>query len=203
MQAFQRRCLILLALLVAASLLLAGFDRPTDSPAARWPTDDAVYTVDGWDLGPLTVETAHGVSFVQRAYRRADGTAATLAIATSPEAKRIYRAGADVPLLANGYTVDPAPPSLVPATGGRTALVARRGSERSLVLFGYGERRGILGAGALGWSLVVLDASLGRPNDYYLVRLITRLDGAGTAAVPETVVLAETLFTRLADWYAD
>jgi hypothetical protein len=202
MQTVQYRCLVLAALLAASSVVLAGFDRPREPQVSRWPTADAVFQVDGWDLGPLTVESTNGISIVSRTYRRGNGTAASLAISTSPEAKRIYRAGADVPLLDNGYSVDPAPPSLVAPANGRTALLARRGDELGLLLYSYGERRGFLGNGVLGWGLAVFDAVLGQPSDYYLARISTRLDGSAPFVPPDVVALADTVFPRLAGWYA-
>ena len=72
--------------------------------------------------------------------------------------------------LAEGYTVSPAPPNLVPPAPGRGALLAYRAQERWLVLYAYGERRGLLGNGAAAWGRTLLDALVGHPNDYFLAR---------------------------------
>jgi hypothetical protein len=202
MQNTQFRYLILTVLLAAGALVMAGFDRPREAGVSRWPIEDATYAVAGWAMGALSVDTVHGVTIITRTYRHPDGRTATLAISTSPEAKRIYRVGAEVPFLGSGYTVDPAPPSLVTPTDGRGALLVRREAEHGLLIFGYGERRGIVGNGGMGWSAVVVDAVLGRRNDYYLARVLSTLDPNGAASVSETVGLADTLLQRLAAWYA-
>jgi hypothetical protein len=201
MHSIQYRSLILIGLLAASAWLMSAFDRPNKASVARWPTEDAVYAVDGWTSGHLAVESAHGVTIVSRNYRRADGTTASLAISTSPEAKRIYRAGAAVPFLGSGYTVDSAPPSLVPPVDGRTALFVQREGALGLLIYGYGERRGLLGNGVEGWGAVVLDGVSGRSNDYYLTRIFVPLDELDSSAVPAALALAETLMPRLAAWY--
>jgi hypothetical protein len=202
MQSTQSRYLILTALLLASAWVLAGFDRPREAGVARWPIEDDTYAVPGWTMGALSSELVHGVKIITRTYRRPDGTTATLAISTSPDAKRIYRVGAEVPFLGSGYTVDPAPPSLVTPTGGRRALVVRREAEHGLLVFTYGERRGLLGNGGQGWSAVVVDAVLGQHNNYYLARVLSPLDQHNAAGVAGTVALADALFQRLASWYA-
>jgi hypothetical protein len=201
MQSIQRRSVILLSLLIASAWLMAAFEQPDAVSVARWPTDDAVYAVDGWTSGQLVVESAHGVTIISRNYRRADGTTASLAISTSPEAKRIYRAGAAVPFLGSGYTVDLAPPSLVPPVNGRTALLVQREGALGLLLYGYGERRGPLGNGIVGWGAVVLDGISGRSNDYHLTRIFVPLEKLDSVTVPAALTLAETLMPRLAAWY--
>ena len=203
MQSTRHRCLILVLVLAIGALLQASIEGPRKADAARWPTEDAVYGVEDWAMGPLAVESAHGVHHVVRTYRRADGASATLAISTSPEAKRIYRAGAEVPFLANGYAVEPAPPDVVPPSPSRGALLVRREGELGLLLHTAGERRGLMGSGTLGWGMVVLDAVAGQPNDYYLARVMTPLDRLDSPTVGEAVRMAETLFARVADWYAD
>lgn len=203
MQGTQHRCLILVLVLAIGALVQAGLGGPRPTGAARWPTEDAVYRVDEWAMGPLAVESAHGVHHVMRTYHRADGSSATLAISTSPEAKRIYRAGADVPFLGSGYSVDPAPPSIVTPAAGYGALLVRREGELGLLLHAAGERRGLLGNGALGWGAAVLDAAVGGPNHYYLVRLLVPLDQLDSPHAAEAIKLVETLFPRLATWYAD
>ncbi len=200
-QPAARRYLTLTAVLAAGFALLTAIAQQRTVSVARWPDDVAVYAVDGWAVGPLTAETLNGISYVSRDYRRADSGTATLSIATSPEAKRIYRAGAEIPFLGNGYAVAPASPDLVPPTTGRGALLARRGSESMLVFYTYGERRGRLGNGALGWSLVALDATLGRRNGYYRAYLMAPQGRLAAPAPGEMAALADTLFARLAAWY--
>ena len=202
MQTFQHRCLILAALLAAASVIMVGFDRPQAPRAARYPAEDAIFMVGDWEVGPPTTESANGVTIMSRMYWRADGMVVSLTLSTSPEAKRIYRAGADVPLLGNGYTVNPAPPSLVPPADARAAIIAQRGGELGLLLYGYGERRGFLGNGLQGWGLALFDATLARPNDYYVARAFTRLDGRDPSVLPDVVSLVGTVFPRLEGWYA-
>jgi hypothetical protein len=107
-----------------------------------------------------------------------------------------------VPFLGSGYTVQPAPPGLVPPGPGRSALIARRGEETWLVLSTFGERRGRLGNGVLGWGLVALDSTLGIPNDYYRASVMAPVSGLAAEDVVPVVALADILFERLAGWYA-
>ncbi|MGH2354750.1 MAG: hypothetical protein ACRDJN_24335 [Chloroflexota bacterium] len=202
MQSATIRCLILIGVLATGAWLSAAIGEARVVPAARWPAESALYAVPGWTAGPAAVETIHGATLVQRHYLRPDGTTATLAVTTSPEAKRIYKAGAEVPFLGGGYTVDQAPPSIAPPAPGRGALIASREREAWLVLYTFGERRGLLGNGVLGWGMVALDATLGRPNDYYRASLMAPLTALDSLAAREVVALADTLFPRLATWYA-
>jgi hypothetical protein len=203
MQGTQFRCLILIGLFAAAASLLTGIDGPRPLAEARWPSEAATYAVDGWTASPTRVDTAHGVTFATTIARRADGLLAEVALATSPEAKRIYRASAGVPFLGNGYTVDPAPPSLVPPSPERGALLVRRENDLRLLLHTSGERRGLLGNGTLAWGAVVLDAVAGRPNDYYRVTVLAPLGGPDPRAARDLTTLADALFPRLAAWYAN
>jgi hypothetical protein len=191
--------------------LLSGFVlRATDSPApisiARWPTEDMVFQVEGWQFDPAQTETINGVQFVTRAYHHAagNGSAATLVLSTSPEAKRIYRAGPEVPFLGNGFSVQPlaAVGQFSPIRYG--AFVGTRGDEGWLQLSTYGERRGSLGNGPLAWGLTVFDAALGQSNDYYLIRLLvpTPASGVDGQVVQSAESLADALFARLTAWYA-
>lgn len=172
-------------------LLAAGLDlvlvRPKTEPAPRWPTDDVVFAVPGWSVGPQDIQEANGVRYVTRQYeRQVDDLTLSLVLSTSPEAKRIYRAGPEVPFLGNGYSVEPT------AGGG---FLAQRGAEAWLQVDAYGERRGLLGNGPLAWGLAVADTVIGEPNDYYLARVI------GPAGTDQAPVLAEAVFPRLAGWY--
>ena len=56
------------------------------------------------------------------------------------------------------------------------AMVARHGTEQWLVMYAYGERRGLLGNGPRAWTWAIMDGLLGRPNDYYKLYLMTRSD---------------------------
>jgi hypothetical protein len=128
-------------------------------------------------------------------YTAADaGPRATVVVSTSPIAKAIYRAGAAVPFLGNGYTVEP-----LPASGNRDAFVARRGDEAWLQVSVYGERRGQFGSGPVAWALSTLDSLLGAPSDYYLARIVVPYTPENLA---RATALADTLFPRLASYYA-
>ncbi len=210
MQAAAFRSLILITLFAAGNWLLVASGTGAQAlRPARWPAEDTVYAVDGWTAGPLAVTSVNGISLVTRSYQHVQGTKATLAIMASPEAKRIYRAGAEVAFLASGYAVEPAPTRLVPAPHERSseprssapALLIRRGDEVALLLYRYGERRGLLGNGARAWGLVAFDAILGYPNDYFRANLLVPLDTLDSPAAAQGEQLAQTLFTRLASWY--
>ena len=99
--------LVLTSLFVLAGGFLATADAP-HTQSARWPTQDSVFAVDRWTMGPLQSEMANSIQYVTRHYRStASGAEAVFSLVTSPEAKRVYRAGAEVPFLGNGYTVAP------------------------------------------------------------------------------------------------
>jgi hypothetical protein len=199
----QLRYTVLIGLLAIGVGLLAVVDEQAPARAPRWPREDALYAVDGWRVTPATVDVPHPGSppFITRRYVRPGVRPAQLTFSTSPDAKSVYRAGGDVPFLGTGYVVEPAPATLVPPASGRTAIIIRRESEVGLVLYAYGERRGLLGNGPLAWGFVGLDAVLGRPNDYVKMSLIAPLDGLDSPAVQAAVSLADTVFPRLAAWY--
>jgi len=199
-----RRALIATGILAVAAWLLSAINALPAPAAARYPTDAdaALYAVDGWSVGPASVQERANTYFVTRAYRATDGRAsAQLTLTTSPLAKEVLRAGADVPFLGSGFTVEPAPLALGPGLGGAQAQVARRSGETWLQVAVFGERRGLVGNGALGWGLAVFDTLLGRPNDYYLLRVVVP-QGDQPAAGQTAVQLAQTLFPRLVAWYA-
>jgi hypothetical protein len=198
--AIAPRALWLALVFGIAAVLLVVIDRQPDSNAARWPTQPDMFAVDGWAAGPETVEALNGNHYISRSYR-SQSARASLSITTAPEAKSVYRAGAAVPWLGNGYTAEQASTSLVPPSNARQALIVRREGELGLLVFAYGERRGLVGSGLPGWALVIVDAVLGRQNDYYLLRLyapLSQLDASATQPVAE---LADTLFPRLAGFY--
>jgi hypothetical protein len=197
------RYVVLLSLLTAVLAVTLLSDTPDASASPRWPDDPAVLQIAAWSAGPLSSETANGAVYVSRDYHSLTSElTATLTISTSPAAKRVYRAGPEVPFLGSGYSVEPAPVSLVPAAADRGALVARRGEERFLAIHTYGERRGRFDNGAIAWGLNVLDTVVGRPNDYYLARVVVRLDGDNDAErASQATALADDLFPRIATWY--
>jgi hypothetical protein len=189
---------ILAAVAALGAVVLATMGPAGAAPSPRFASDDATYAVSGWSLGPAEVGGRPGVAFFGREYRSPDGVTARLSITTSPQAKSVYRAGADVPFLGSGYSVEPAPVDVVPLAPGREAVIARRGSEAWLQLASFGESRGVLGSGVQAWSLAIFDLALGHTNDYYLVRVRVPYDGPNARAALE---LADTLFPRLAAFY--
>jgi hypothetical protein len=188
----------LTAVAALATLLLAATTSNGVEPEPRFASDDATYAVDGWRVGPADMSGRQGVAFINREYTAVDGVQLQLGITTSPEAKSVYRAGADVPFLGSGYSVEPAPTELVARMPGREALIARRGSQTWLQIASYGERRGLVGNGVSGWGLAIFDTLLGSPNDYYLVRIVGLYDPVSAS---DAVQLADTLFPRLSGWY--
>ena len=71
-----------------------------------------------------------------------------------------------------------------------------------MLLYTFGERRGLLGNGWLGWAMYGLDTLVGRSNDYYLLRIIAPLTGRDAARdAQQAVQLADTVFPRVAAWY--
>jgi len=196
---FTRRAVILTGLFFAAVALLVTLSAPQVEATPRFPTAEAVYGFAGWTVSPERVEGRPGVVFVTRDFARGDGERARLNITTSPQAKLVYRANADVPFLGNGYSVAPAPADLVPPRAERTAQIARRGNEFWLQIATFGERRGVFGNGTAAWGLAVFDMVLGRPNDYYLARVMLPYRDATSAAA--AIELADELFPRLAAYY--
>lgn len=195
----MQRALILAAIAGLAAGVLASITPAGAAPSPRFAADEAMYVVDGWSVGAADISGRPGVAFVSRDYRSPDGVQARFSITTSPQAKSVYRAGADVPLLGSGYSVAPAPPDVVPPVPGREAQIARRGTEAWLQLALFGERRGVFGSGVQAWSLAVFDLALGHTNDYYLARILVPYDATGPHAASQ---LADTLFPRLAAFYA-
>jgi hypothetical protein len=205
MYGLQSRALVLTGLFLLATGVLRVLATSDASPAARWPMGDAMFQVDGWTVSSAKPEIINGVQFVSWTYQNASGnTTATLTLSTSPEAKRIYRAGPEVPFLGNGFTVQPMPALAQPRGAVQGALVGTRGDESWLQLTAYGEHRGALGNGPLAWGLTVFDTALGQRNDYYLARLLVPVSASGTdpAVAGAAQTLADVVFARLASWYA-
>jgi hypothetical protein len=194
----QMRYLVLTALFAIGAVLHLGIDAPAMESQPRWPQSESVFAVDGWMVSPPSVDDSRpGIAYVTRVYQRAaDGAQVSLVISTSPINKAIYRAGADVPFLGNGFEVMPAP--LVVQSPARQAILATRAGETWLQVSAYGERRGLLGNGAQAWTWTIVDSILGRPNDYYLVRLAAN----DLSLSSEVASLADQLFPRIATWFS-
>ncbi len=207
MQTPNFRYLVLIATLLAGAGLYAASGEPLGVGTARWPAADDVYMVEPWSVGSQAIEdnTNHAgvvTHLVTRVFRSPNGGAASLTV-LSNQAPKLYGAGAEVPFLGSGYTVQPARADLDPGVDdGVGALVAQRGTEQWLVMYAYGERRGLLGNGPLPWTFAVLDGILARPNDYYKLYLATRTDVVDPRAERDVAALAHTLFPRIAAWYA-
>jgi hypothetical protein len=187
-----------LGLGIVMSVMLGG-DRP--AYIVRWPDSEAVFAVPGWSTSPENVERTNGYTYVSRSLTGPQGATATLTIVANQNVK-VFGAGAEVAFLGDGYTVTPAPPDLMPRQDGLDGLVAERGDVRWLVLYAYGERRGLTGNGVIGWSQALFDSVLGRSNDSYKLFLVTPAAGPGSLTGRTAVELADTLFPRIVGWYA-
>jgi hypothetical protein len=203
MQTASLRYLFLILTLLGGAGLYAVLGEPSTAGSPRWPEADSVYGVQPWAAGPLVVNSGTSqTGQISRVFRNPSGAVATFTM-FSAQAPKLYGAGAEVPFLGNGYSVEPASGELVPANAhGVNGLIARRGTEQWLVLYAYGERRGLLGNGPLPWTLAILDGLAGHPNDYFKLYLATRLDEASSDAGRSVSNLAGTLFPRVASWYA-
>jgi hypothetical protein len=188
-------------LLLGYGLLLAL--RPASPAVAQGPGEDALFVVEGWSVSPAQVDGSHGLPAISREYLRADGTHATLVITTAPRAEYLYRTPPELPFLGSGYTVAPVPPTVVAPAAGWHALLLSSHEQPALLLYAYGERRGLLGNGVTGWSHALLDAALGRANAYYLLRCVVPLEHLQAAEAHAGAELVEVLFPRLAAWYAE
>jgi hypothetical protein len=200
MQAANLRYLVLiLVLLGGAGLYTVLSNQPRDT-APRWPGTDSVFAIAPWSSQTVDVSQGGTTNLVTRAFRSSTGTAATFTLVAN-KGPKLYGPGAEVPVLGSGYLAEPASADLLggptPGVGG---LIATRGSERWLVMYAYGERRGLLGNGPAAWSLAVFDGIVGNPNDYYKMYLIGRADDVRSAR--EVANLAQALFPRVAEWYA-
>jgi hypothetical protein len=194
--------------LILGALLALGAvgARLGDAPpaAARWPTADSVFAARGWTDGPSTVQTQNDVVFVSRRYATLGGdVSAVLSVAVSSQAKKVYRAGPEIPFEGSGYLISSAPADLL-ARGSWSAIVARRGSEAILLITAQGERRGLLGTGALAWTAATFDGVIGIPNDYFQATLVVPLTGRDDAiAARRALALADQLFDQIARWDAE
>ncbi len=140
--------------------------------------------------------------FITREFRRpGEQASATLTVVTSQDPK-LLSAGAEVPFLGTGYSIQAAPEDMVVSSDGINTLLARNTTDQWLVLYAYGERRGLLGNGPSAWAYAVLDGVLGRPNDYYKLYLMRRADSLDLPTAQSMSELAHRLFPRIAIWYA-
>jgi hypothetical protein len=202
MQSTNVRTLILTAVLLAGVFGLAVSGTASAGFNASWPAgNDRAYDVAGWAAGPIAVAHERGIDIVSSTYRSVDGTVAYLTLATSPDAKHVYRAGAEVPFLGSGYTVEASGALPQPSANG-TTFVARKDNDNLFVYAAYGERRGLVGNGIAGWALVVLDGLLGRPNDYFMLRLTVPVRPDDVRGPASAAALVDELFPQLARWYA-
>lgn len=201
MQAAGLRYIFLIGALLAGAGLYAAIGGAPGAGTPRWPTDDGVYSADAWTVGPQQVERINTADVVTRTLRGPGGSSAMLTLVTN-QAPKLYAAGAEVPFLGSGYSTEPAPSSVGPESDGVASLVARRGTEQWLVMYVYGERRGLLGNGPTAWALAVLDGLTARPNDYYKLFLIVRADQLDDRSARDVAQLAHTVFPRIAAWYA-
>ena len=146
---------------------------------------------------------ASNTDVVTRMFQDRTGHSATFSIIAS-QVPHLYGAGAEVPFLGTGYLVSGrATEALTPLTSdGVGSFVAERGTERWLVMYAYGERRGLLGNGVRGWSMAAIDGLLGQQNDYYKLYLAARWDDQDRNTAVALGEVAQELFTRVADWYA-
>ncbi|MDQ6671981.1 MAG: exosortase-associated EpsI family protein [Chloroflexota bacterium] len=201
MQIRKFRFAILICILLGGIALQFPLADGRRSEGVRWPGFDELFMVDGWTMSSEKVERMNGSTYASRSFRAPQGTSTTLTIIADQNAK-VFGAGAEVPFLGNGYEVSPAPADIVPPGPNRQGLLAQRGDERWLVLYAYGERRGLLGNGLVGWSSAVMDGLLGHGNDYYKLFVMTPLAQQDSSATSSTVALADALFPRIAAWYA-
>jgi hypothetical protein len=202
MQIASSRYLVLTAVLLVGAALYAVISETHGVGQPRWPQSDAAFQADGWATGPLKLnDDPSETALLTRVFQHGAGATATLTLVAS-QTPKLYGAGAEVPFLGNGYVVEAPPQDLVPTDGNVGTLLARRGSEQWLVLYAYGERRGLLGNGVVPWTLAVADGLLGQSNDYYKMYLAARADRLDDALGRDIAQLAHTVFPRIADWYA-
>jgi hypothetical protein len=142
---------------------------------------------------------------VSRRYSATAGDgSAVLSVAVSPEAKKVYRAGPEVPFAGGGYTITSVPAGLLGSPSAWSAIVARRGTDSILLITSQGERRGLLGNGPLAWGAATFDGVIGNRNDYFQATLAVPLTGPDDAVTARRAIeLADRVFGQLAHWDAE
>jgi hypothetical protein len=198
------RALILGGLLALGAVGTRAGDAPAPA-AVRWPAADRVFEAPGWTVGPSTVQAQNDIVFVSRRYTTSAGDAgAVLSVALSSQAKKVYRAGPEIPFEGSGYAIAAAPAGLLASGTGWSAIVARRGSDAILLVTTQGERRGLLGNGTLAWSAATFDGVVGNPNTYFQATLVVPLNGRDDALIGQKARdLADRLFAQIARWDAE
>lgn len=205
MLSLHRGLMLMLLALVGGTLgMAADYHAPR---SARWPAADDIYEVPGWKVGLPQLEFGDGNQttsvLLRRLYVDAAGDQVTFDLWANPqpEAKMLFRKGADRDFLGAGYLTQPVGSDLLAPQPGRGALIARRGSDPAwLLIYGFGEKRGMLGDGPQAWLFAEWDALLDQPNDYYLARLAIPFTSAPPIGFAST--LADQVLPKIASWYA-
>lgn len=202
MPATNRQLILAATLAVGVAAQVVGVGPPAATP--RWPASPAVFEVAGWSTGDPGMDSRAGTVFVNRRYMSTDGrVGAVLGLVTSTDAKRVYRAGADVPFAGSGYSISTATEGLALGSSDRSVFLASRAGGSVLVFATHGERRGLVGNGLAGWAFAIFDGLLGRSNDYFEATLVVSLDSESDATARRAgAVLADRVFAQIAEWYA-
>lgn len=198
------RALILGAMLALGALGARAGDAHA-STVGRAPVGDDVFAAPGWTVGPPTVLKQNEVTFVSRRYTATSGDAsAVLSVAVSSQAKKVYRAGPEIPFEGTGYAIAVAPAGLITPKTSWSTLIARRGNDALLLVTAHGERRGLLGNGALAWVAATFDGVVGARNEYFQATFVAPLSGHDNPLVAHEVqALAGRVFQQLARWDAN
>src|SRR5579864_6613866 len=104
----ELRYIVLIAVLLVGSGLYWLTSPVPVNGGAHWPNGDQTFAMAGWSVSPEHVEVANGMTYITRSYTQPISVNATLTIITRQNAK-LFGAGAEVPLLGNGYEVSPVP----------------------------------------------------------------------------------------------
>jgi hypothetical protein len=202
MQSANLRYLVLAVVLAIGAGVYALVGETHSARAARWPDSNVTLEASEWSTGPLSIQqNSSQTAIVSRSFQNQNGATAVLSIVSSAEPK-LYAAGAEVPFLGTGYAVQTPGRDLVPTDDHLNALLARRGAEQWLVLYAYGERRGLLGNGPGAWGMAIFDGITGHDNDYYKLYLATRADNLDPQLGQGVANLARAVFPQVAEWYA-
>jgi hypothetical protein len=146
---------IVAAVLLAGAGLYSAIDGAIDTGTARWPESNSIYFAQRWIAGPQSVQLTGSTASMTREFRSPSGATAMLTILAS-RVPKLSGPGPEVPFLGSGYTVETGPAVVdVDRNDGIHPLVADRGAERWLVVYAYGEDRGLMGNGPLPWTFAV------------------------------------------------